>query len=87
MNDDQNGRYETYSSICYRHPVTVPTACARFPEELAFQPAYILKEKFVNLSRVSNPPRGGHFAAFEEPKLMANDIYETVETIQNLYYH
>ncbi|XP_075228516.1 juvenile hormone epoxide hydrolase 1-like [Lycorma delicatula] len=74
------------SHIIERHPVTVPSACARFPEEIAYQPEILLQEKFINLTRVSDPPRGGHFAAFEVPELMADDIYESVKIIEQRYY-
>nr|QEQ91642.1 juvenile hormone epoxide hydrolase 2-like protein [Laodelphax striatellus] len=69
-----------------RQPVAVPTICARFPHELFFQPEFILKEKFVNLTRVTDPPRGGHFAAFEEPQLMAEELFAGFGEIQSKYY-
>nr|ALD49737.1 Juvenile hormone epoxide hydrolase protein [Nilaparvata lugens] len=69
-----------------RQPVVVPTICARFPHEVIFQPEFILRERYVNLTRVTDPPRGGHFAAFEEPQLMAEEIFSGFGEIQRRYY-
>lgn len=38
-----------------------------------------LRRRFVNLLRVTKMPRGGHFAAFEEPELLADDIWNSVD--------
>nr|CAD7434549.1 unnamed protein product [Timema monikensis] len=63
-------------------PTKVPTACAMFPFELAYQPESFLKDKYHNLVQFHNMPRGGHFAAFEEPRLLADDIWSAVKLIQ-----
>nr|CAD7394413.1 unnamed protein product [Timema cristinae] len=63
-------------------PTKVPTACAMFPFELAYQPESLLKDKYHNLVQFHNMPRGGHFAAFEEPRLLADDIWSAVKLIQ-----
>ena len=72
--------YCSYFSI----PSKVPTGCAMFPNELAYQTECMLKEKYHNLVRFTNMARGGHFAAFEEPELLAEDVWETVKIIEKL---
>lgn len=62
-------------------PVTVPTGYARFHNELATLPVSVLKLKYKNLVQVSDFPTGGHFAAFEEPKLLADDVWKFVNTV------
>lgn len=53
--------------------VSVPCAVARFPKEAPFPPrAYV--ERGYNVQRWTEMPRGGHFAAAEEPQLLAEDI-------------
>jgi len=54
-------------------PVTVPTAYARFPGE-PFNPPREAMARAFNLVRYSEPPRGGHFAAMEQPTLFAADV-------------
>ncbi|XP_011250832.1 juvenile hormone epoxide hydrolase 1 [Camponotus floridanus] len=65
-------------------PVNVPTACAAFPHELAYQSESLLRDKFTNLIQFNHLPRGGHFAAFEEPGLLADDIFEFVSKTENI---
>jgi pimeloyl-ACP methyl ester carboxylesterase len=53
--------------------VTVPTGLAVFPHDLA-QPPREWAERRYAIERYTAMPRGGHFAAFEEPELLAADI-------------
>ncbi|SPT50282.1 Epoxide hydrolase N terminus [Actinomadura madurae] len=53
--------------------VTVPTALALFPADLA-QPPRSWAERTYNITRYTVMPRGGHFAAHEEPDLLAHDL-------------
>ena len=53
--------------------VEVPTALAVFPRDLA-RPPRRWAERTYNITRYTTMPRGGHFAAHEEPALLAEDI-------------
>jgi len=53
--------------------VRVPCAIARFPKEAPF-PSREWIERGYNIQRWTDMPRGGHFAAAEEPELLADDI-------------
>jgi microsomal epoxide hydrolase len=53
--------------------VAVPTACAIFPKELARPPRRWV-ERAYNLQRWTEFPRGGHFAALEEPQALVEDL-------------
>ncbi|KAH0535869.1 hypothetical protein KQX54_019788 [Cotesia glomerata] len=64
-------------------PILVPSACAQFPNELIFFPEEFLRDKFYNLIQVTRMPRGGHFAALEEPKLLSDDVWKFVAAVQN----
>jgi pimeloyl-ACP methyl ester carboxylesterase len=55
--------------------VTVPTAVAVFPKDLS-RPPRSWAERTYNVTRYTVMPRGGHFAAHEEPALLAADITE-----------
>jgi hypothetical protein len=64
-------------------PVEVPVACAVFPYEvIGYTPESLLREKYTNLMQINHLPRGGHFAAFEEPTLLADDIFKFVHTVE-----
>ncbi|XP_074945327.1 epoxide hydrolase 1-like isoform X3 [Phalacrocorax aristotelis] len=64
--------------------VYVPTGIAAFPQELVHTPRAWAKETFKNIITYSYMPRGGHFAAFEEPKLLAQDIMHFVRKVEQL---
>ncbi|MBA9050349.1 epoxide hydrolase family protein [Streptomyces griseofuscus] len=54
--------------------VDVPTALALFPADLARPPRSWAERTYPHLTRYTRMPRGGHFAAHEEPVLLADDI-------------
>ena len=54
--------------------VEVPTACALFPEELLSWPPRSYVERVYNVAQWSEMPRGGHFAAMEQPELLIEDL-------------
>ncbi len=55
--------------------VEVPTAGAIFPAEIYLTPR-LWAESQYNIVRWTRMPRGGHFAAMEEPELLLQDIRE-----------
>ncbi|HTE44011.1 MAG TPA: epoxide hydrolase [Gemmatimonadaceae bacterium] len=53
----------------------VPAAFAMFPKDLSHPPRE-WAERFFNVQRWTEMPRGGHFAPLEAPELLVNDIRE-----------
>ena len=51
----------------------VPAAFALFPKDISHPPRE-WAARFFNVQRWSEMPRGGHFAAMEEPALLAQDL-------------
>ncbi len=56
-----------------RRPVRVPTAVAAFPREVLVSPRRWLEARY-DLQRYTEMPRGGHFAAAEQPELFLDDV-------------
>ncbi len=54
--------------------VEVPSAMALFPKELLAWPPRSYVERLYNVAQWSEFPRGGHFAAMEEPEALLKDI-------------
>ena len=55
--------------------ISVPTAYAAFPgEPIARAAPRSWLERAANVQRWTDMPRGGHFAAMEEPALLVEDI-------------
>jgi pimeloyl-ACP methyl ester carboxylesterase len=70
--------YETREQPLQLSPtsrVKPPVAVALFPMELAMPPR-ALAERGYNIARWTVMPRGGHFAAMEQPGLLAEDLRE-----------
>ena len=53
--------------------INVPVGIARFPLEEPFPPRRYI-ERGYNIQHWTTMPAGGHFAAMEQPKLLADDI-------------
>ena len=62
--------------------VEVPTAVALFPAELLSWPPRSYVERVYNISRWTEMPRGGHFAALEQPDLLIEDIRAFARTLR-----
>jgi pimeloyl-ACP methyl ester carboxylesterase len=61
--------------------VQVPTACAVFPKEISIAPRRWVEAQY-NVTRWTEMPRGGHFAAMEEPELLVDDIRGFFRTLR-----
>jgi pimeloyl-ACP methyl ester carboxylesterase len=54
--------------------VEVPTGYCSFPGDILHPPRVVAEQAFANIQRWTVQPRGGHFAALEEPQALAEDI-------------
>jgi hypothetical protein len=54
-------------------PVELPTGCAIYPKEI-FRASRRWAEQRFNVVHWTEQPRGGHFAAFEQPDLFVDDL-------------
>jgi len=61
--------------------VEVPTGCAIFPKEIYKTPRSWM-EKAYAVSHWTEMPRGGHFAAMEEPGLLVEDVRKFFATLR-----
>ncbi|HEY4103118.1 MAG TPA: epoxide hydrolase [Polyangiaceae bacterium] len=60
----------------------VPTGFALFPKDIGHPPRE-WAARFFNVQRWTELPRGGHFAALEEPELLAREIREFFRPLRN----
>ncbi|WP_375414735.1 epoxide hydrolase family protein [uncultured Bradyrhizobium sp.] len=54
--------------------ISVPTGYAQFPREILKPPRRAAERVFTDIRRWSVMPRGGHFAALEQPELLAGEV-------------
>jgi len=57
-------------------PIKVPTGFAEFPAEFIPPAPRAAVEKNVNIVRWTKMPKGGHFAAWEQPEIFAQEVGE-----------
>ena len=77
--------WETMHSGVLREPlghVDVPTGVARYPKEeiLRFPRSWV--EQRYHVTHWADMPRGGHFAAMEEPELFVDDLRAFFRTVR-----
>jgi epoxide hydrolase len=61
--------------------VRLPTGIAEFPKEVLPTPRAWCEERY-NITRWSKMPKGGHFAAFEQPELFVDDLRAFFATVR-----
>jgi hypothetical protein len=61
----------------------VSIGVAIFPNERVRVPKALLKDTYKNIVQYQNLPRGGHFAALEEPQLLAGSVRSLVKVVLN----
>jgi epoxide hydrolase len=61
--------------------VDVPTGCSIFPKENPRPSRRWAERRFTDIRYWSEPPRGGHFAAFEQPALFAAEVIACVRAL------
>jgi pimeloyl-ACP methyl ester carboxylesterase len=54
--------------------ISVATGYAEFPREIVKPPRAAAARVFTNICRWSIMPKGGHFAALEQPELLAGEV-------------
>ena len=61
--------------------VELPTGVAAFPKELLRAPRSWCEPSY-NITHWTDMPRGGHFAAFEQPELFVEDLRAFFATVR-----
>jgi pimeloyl-ACP methyl ester carboxylesterase len=64
------------------HQVKVPTGVAVFPREIVTPVRRWMEGDFTNIRHWSELPKGGHFAAFEQPELFVDDVRAYFRTLR-----
>ena len=73
--------YENQRAQPVQRRVEVPTGCAVFPKEISIAPRRWVEGQY-NVTRWTEMPRGGHFAAMEEPDLLVDDVRAFFRTLR-----
>jgi epoxide hydrolase len=63
-------------------PVKVPTGVAVFPKEIITPVRSWMQARYSNITHWQVMPRGGHFAAFEQPELFVDEVRSFFRTLR-----
>jgi len=64
--------------------VKIPTAVSVFPDELYQTPRSWAERAYPNLIHYNKLEKGGHFAAWEQPKLFSEELRASFRSLRNL---
>jgi pimeloyl-ACP methyl ester carboxylesterase len=73
--------WESFGTFGTTAPVELPTGVAAFPKEILRSPRSWCEGNY-NITRWTTMPRGGHFAAFEQPELFVEDVRAFFATVR-----
>ena len=62
--------------------VSIPVAVSVFPDELYPAPRSWTEQAYPNLIHFNQLPKGGHFAAWEQPELMVTELRAAFKTLR-----
>ncbi|HET9877487.1 MAG TPA: alpha/beta fold hydrolase [Mycobacterium sp.] len=73
--------WESFAALYDRGRVELPTGVASFPKEISCPPRSWCEAGY-NITHWTTMPRGGHFAAFEQPRLFIGDVRAFFATVR-----
>ncbi len=62
--------------------IKTPTGIAMFPAEMSEWPPKSYLDRIFNIKQLTKMPKGGHFAAMEQPDLLIQDVVKFARTIR-----
>jgi pimeloyl-ACP methyl ester carboxylesterase len=71
-----SGRLYWENKLGYFSPknVSIPVAVSAFPDEVYQAPRSWVERAYPNLVHYNRLPKGGHFAAWEQPELFSQEV-------------
>lgn len=78
-----SGRIYWESFRTYRDPkVEVPVGVSLFPRDIYLASRRWVEQRYPNLVHYNELPKGGHFAAWEQPELLAAEVRATFRHVR-----
>jgi len=63
--------------------LTLPVAVTVFPRDIPRLPRSWIEDTYTNLIHYGEAEKGGHFAAFEQPEIMVNEIRDGLRSLRS----
>src|ERR1700726_636834 len=79
--------WENWGKLSYFRAkgVSIPVAVSVFPDELYPAPRSWTERAYPNLIHYNRVAKGGHFAAWEQPKLFSEELYASFRTLRKAH--
>ena len=65
--------------------VDVPTGYAAFPKEIRRPPRSVAEKSYTDIRQWTVMPKGGHFAAAEQPEALAKDVLSFIRPLRSAF--
>ena len=72
-----------YDAVVENAQVPIPVGFTDCPHEIARASRFQLRGKYPDLVSFTSLSTGGHFAAMEVPSLLASDVFQFVQLVEN----
>jgi pimeloyl-ACP methyl ester carboxylesterase len=63
--------------------IKIPVAVSAFPDEIYQAPQSWAEKAYPNLIHYNRPPKGGHFAAWEQPELFTSELRASFKSLRD----
>ena len=73
--------WESFHSTGFE-PIALPVGCSLFPKEILRTSRRWAEKRFHNLIYWNELPKGGHFAAFEQPELFVSELRDAFRCLR-----
>jgi pimeloyl-ACP methyl ester carboxylesterase len=80
----ENFGKESMADAFCRNPTKVPAAVMDAAHEITHTPESVVRHKYHNLISFTTLDVGGHFLAFEEPQLLADDFLKFAARVETI---
>ena len=74
--------WENKSDFFAPQGVKIPVVVSAFPDEVINIPRHWVEKSYPNMVYYKKHNKGGHFAAFEQPELLVNDLREGFRSLR-----
>lgn len=74
--------WESFGKRPTHPPVDVPTGVAVFPREIVTPVRAWMQDRYRNITRWTEMPKGGHFGAFEQPAAFVDEVRAFFRTLR-----
>lgn len=74
--------WESFGKPDHNLPIDIPSGVSVFPKEIVTPVRHWMEPRFRNITYWNELPKGGHFAAFEQPESFVNELRTFFRTVR-----